>query len=262
MYHKFGFMVAVPLLMAGCIPQNTPSAQTAPVVVPVPVVVSGAGDVTTTVERYRQLLGGVNNGGEPGSRASGYRELNWDSIPDELAAPNFYTPDFFNAPTAPRARGAVLSTPGTGLMVSADSDNPTRTLPRFGNLNPSYMNSFKTFSEERLFSPVGSNIAELRFFVPGTNTSAVVRGFGAIYTDIDTQHTAFEYFDIQGRSLGTYGAPIANNGLSFLGILFERPIIHRVRISYGTVALGPNDTAATDVAVMDNFIYSEPQAAP
>ena len=258
---KLGFLLALPLLLVSCVPQNTPAAQTAPTVVPVPVVVSAAGEITATVERYRQLLGGANNGGEPGSRAGGYRELNWDGVPDELAAPNLYPPDFFNAPTAPRARGAVLSTPGTGLMVSADSDNPTRTLPRFGNLNPSYVNSFKTFSEERLFSPVGSNVAELRFFVPGTNIPAVVRGFGAVYTDIDTQHTAFEYFDLQGRSLGSYGAPIANNGLSFLGIVFERPIIHRVRISYGTAALGPNDSATTDVAVMDNFIYGEPQAA-
>lgn len=262
MNHKFSFLVALSLFMVGCVPNNTPTTQAAPTVIPVPVVVSGAGDITATVERYRQLLGGANNGGEPGSRAGGYRELNWDSVPDELAAPNFYTPDFFNAPIAPRARGAVLSTPGTGLMVSANSANPTRTLPRFGNLNPAYVDSFKSFSEERLFSPVGSNVADLRFFVPGTSTPAVVRSFGAVYTDIDTQHTAFEYFDIQGRSLGTYGAPIANNGLSFLGIVFERPIIHRVRISYGTVALGPNDTAATDVAVMDNFIYSEPQAAP
>jgi hypothetical protein len=225
------------------------------------VVVSGAGDISATVERYRQLLGGANNGGEVGSRASGYREINWDSLPDELSAPNLYTPDFFNAPTAPRARGAVLSTPGTGLMVSADSDNPTKTLPRFGNLNPAYASSFKVFSQERLFSPVGSNIADLRFFVPGSSTPAVVRGFGAVYTDIDTQHTAFEYFDIQGRSLGTFGAPIADNGLSFLGVIFERPLVHRVRIVYGTAALGPTDSPTSDVAVMDNFIYGEPQAA-
>lgn len=259
MKHPLGFLLSLSLLATACVPTSAPTAQTTPA--PTPVVVSAAGDITPAVERYRQLLGGPNNGGEPGSKATGYREINWDSLPDELSAPNFYTPDFFNAPTAPRARGAVLSTPGSGLMVSADSDNPTKTPPRFGNLNPSYASSFKTFSNERLFSPVGSNIADLRFFVPGTNTPAVVRGFGAVYTDIDTQHTAFEYFDIQGRSLGSYGAPIADSGLSFLGIAFDRPLIHRVRIVYGTAALGPNDSPTSDVAVMDNFIYGEPQAA-
>lgn len=230
---------------------------------PTPTIISGAGDeLPAKVDAYRQQLGGVNNGGDPGSKgANGYREVNWDSVPDDLAAPNPYPPTFFNAPEAPRARGLVLSTPGAALMVSADADNPSGALPRFGNINPTYADSFKAFSEERLFSPVGSNVAEVTFYVPGTDTPAVVRGFGAIYTDIDTDHTAFEYFDINGNSLGKFGAPIADNGLSFLGVVYPEPIIHRVRVAYGTDALGPNDGDGIDVAVMDNFIYGEPQPA-
>lgn len=228
---------------------------------PEPAIISGAGDISAVVEQYRQVFGGQNNGGEPGSVANGYREINWDSLTDEQAAPNAYAPDFFNAPTAPRARGIVLATPGQGLFVSADSDNPYGALPRFGNINPSYTASFKTFSEERLFSPLGSNIVEATFYVPGTNTPAVVRGFGAVYTDVDTDHTAFEYFDINGNSLGKFATPIADAGLSFLGVAFPEPIVHRVRIEYGTHELGPDDSAATDVAVMDNFIFGEPQPA-
>lgn len=225
-----------------------------------PEVVTGAGDITATVQKYRDLLG-QDNGGAPGPRgAGGYREVNWDSVPDDQAAPNLYPPDFFNSPQAPRARGLVLSTPGTGLMVSADADNPARALPRFGNLNPKYVDTFRAFSAERLFSPVGSNIADVTFFVPGTNTPATVRGFGAVYTDIDTQHTAFEYFDAEGKSLGKYEAPIAKDGLSFLGVVFKDAIIARVRVSYGTSALGPDDGPNADVAVMDNFIFAEPQA--
>ena len=152
--------------------------------------------------------------------------------------------------------------PGTGLMVSADSDNPDGALPRFGNINPSYADIFQTFSVERLFSPVGSNSVDLTFFVPGSATPAVSPGFGAVYTDIDTEHTAFEYFDIDGNSLGSYGAPLANEGLSFLGVVFPTPIVHRVRISYGTGALGPDDEDGVDVAVMDDFVYGEPQPMP
>src|SRR5436190_1667664 len=59
-----------------------------------PTVVSGAGDITAVVEQYRTLLG-TNNGGEPGSRGTGRREINWDKVPDNLAAPNFLPPDFF-----------------------------------------------------------------------------------------------------------------------------------------------------------------------
>jgi hypothetical protein len=226
-----------------------------------PKTVTASGDITSAVAEYRKLLGDTNNGGEPGSKGqTGYREVNWDGVPDENSAPNLYPADFFNANVAPRARGMVLSTPGSGLMVSADADNPTGTLPRFGNLNPNYVDTFKAFSEERLFSPVGSNIADVTFFVPGTTTPATVQGFGAVYTDIDTEHTAFEYFDIDGKSLGKYAAPIAVDGLSFLGVLFDEPVIARVRVSYGTAALGPDDSNASDVAVMDNFIFGEPQA--
>jgi hypothetical protein len=231
-----------------------------------PVVVSGAGatpdELRAKVDEYRQLLGLPDNVGTPATQPSGHREINWDGVPDEFAAPNALPSDFFNADKAPRARGAVLATPGTSVQVSADSDNSAGTPPRFGDINDSYSNIFTAFSGERMFSPVGSNIVDLTFFVPGTKTPAVVRGFGAVYADVDTDHTAFEYFDAADKSLGKFATPIANNGLSFLGVVFPEPVVHRVRIAYGTAALGPNDGTANDVAVMDDFIYGEPQALP
>lgn len=227
-----------------------------------PRVVSGAADVTSLVTEFRNILGEPNNGSALGTQPAGRREINWDGVPDEFAAPNFLPGDFFNAAAAPRARGAIFSTPGTGIQVSADSDNPTGTPVRFGHINPTYSNIFVTFSPERLFSPVGSNIVDMTFAVPGTQTPALVRGFGAIYTDIDTEHTAFEYFDRNNQSLGRFRGPIAGGALSFLGVAYNEPIIARVRIQYGTVALGPDDGLQNDVAVMDDFIYGEPQAAP
>lgn len=224
-------------------------------------VITGAGDIADAVDQYRTLLG-ENNGGDPGTKGpTGYREINWDTIPDEFSAPNFYASDFFNQPEAPRARGIVLNTPGEGLMVSANASNPNGTLPRFGNINPQYAEIFKTFSEEKLFSPIGSNLVTITFFVPGSNTPATVRGFGAVYADVDTTHTAFEYFDKDGNSLGSFETPIADNGLSFLGVVFDDAIIASVEVRYGTGALGPDDGAGdVDVAVMDNFIFGEPQA--
>jgi hypothetical protein len=244
-------------LLTAC--SGLPGAATAGAA-PQPVVVSGAGDITAVVERYRTLLG-PDNGGEPSGKPTGRREINWDKVPDEFAAPNFLPADFFNATKAPRARGAHFSTPGRGVQVSARRDNPTKTAVRFGHINPSYARIFKTFSEERLFSPIGSNVVDMTFFVPGTSTQALTRGFGAVYTDVDLERTHFEYFDKDGRSLGRFAVPIANNGLSFLGVLFDKPVIARVRIEYGTVALGPDDGSKNDVSVMDDFIYGEPQAA-
>jgi hypothetical protein len=45
-------------------------------------------------------------------------------------------------------------------------------------------------------------------------------------------------------------------------VIFPEPVVFRVQIRYGTAALGPDDSAESDVAVMDNFIYGEPQALP
>ncbi|MBI4469978.1 MAG: hypothetical protein HY650_11730 [Acidobacteria bacterium] len=224
-----------------------------------PIVVSGACEIGQVVDRYRSLLG-PDNGGIPGSRGSGRREIDWDSVPDDMAAPVFLPPAFFNVFLPPRARGAILSTPGQGVQVSARRDNPGGIPVRFGHINSTYPAIFKTFSEERLFSPIGSNVVDLRFFVPGTSTPALSRGFGAVYTDVDQDETSFEYFDAGGTSLGRFRVPQSNTGLSFLGVIFEAPIVARVRIEYGTAALGLDDSLEHDVAVMDNFIYGEPQA--
>ena len=99
--------------------------------------------------------------------------------------------------------------------------------------------------------------------MPGTDTPAVTRGFGAIYTDVDLlENTAFEYFDAADKSLGSYSTPLSDNGLSFLGVSFDAPIVNHVRIRYGNSPLGPNDGGEIDVAVMDDFIFGEPHAVP
>jgi len=227
-----------------------------------PMVLTASTNIQAKIDEYKSLLG-ADNGGEPGTKGTpGFREINWDALTDAESAPNLYLPDLFNSPTAPRSRGIVISTPGTGLMVSADSNNPTNTPTSFGNINPTYTAIFPPFSGERLFSPVGSNIADIRFYVPGSSTKAVVRGFGAVYVDVDrVENTAFEYFDINDNSLGTYATPVLNNGHVFLGVLFPEAVVHRVRIEYGNSPLGPNDGGSVDVSVMDNFIFGEPQAA-
>ena len=212
------------------------------------VIRSGAGPdgpaIQAVVDQFRSDLGPR-------------REINWDAVPDSLAAPNFMPSDLFIG------RGALFSTPGTGVQVSADSSNPTGTPVRFGNINSTYPALFKTFSAERLFSPIGSAIVDLSFVVPGTTIPALVKGFGAVYADADVADaTSFEYFDAKGGSLGSYAIPTSNNGLSFLGVSFDTAIVRRVRITYGNSALGPNDGGVTDVAVMDDFIYGEPQLAP
>ncbi|MBA2341527.1 MAG: PEP-CTERM sorting domain-containing protein [Pyrinomonadaceae bacterium] len=229
-----------------------------------PVIFSASGTDSTAiqsqVDAFRTQLGTLNPN-VAGSFGSGRREINWDGVPDASAAPNNLPANFFNSNSP---RGAVFSTPGTGFQVSANASNPTSTPIEFGNINAQYPDIFRTFSPQRLFTALGSNITDVNFFVPGTNIPATVNGFGAVFTDVDLANTtSLQFFDINNNSLGTFFVPTANNGLSFLGVFFDAgERAARVRITSGNSILGPNDSNGNpvDVVVMDDFIYSEPQA--
>jgi hypothetical protein len=175
----------------------------APLATPVIFSASGANPaaIQATVDAYRTALGGVNNG-VGGTFPNGRREINWDGVPDASAAPNNLPPDFFNVNSP---RGVILSTPGSGLQVSANSG----VAPvRFGNINANYPTIFQTFSPQRLFTALGSNVVDVTFFVPGTTTPATVGGFGAVFTDVDNANTtSIQYFDANGVSLSTSFAP-------------------------------------------------------
>ena len=54
-----------------------------PEAAPKPKVVKGSGDITAKVDEFRALLG-ADNGGGPNQYPSGRREINWDSVPDDV----------------------------------------------------------------------------------------------------------------------------------------------------------------------------------
>ncbi|MGH9941921.1 MAG: PEP-CTERM sorting domain-containing protein [Pyrinomonadaceae bacterium] len=222
-----------------------------------PVIFSASGanpaGIQSTVDAFRTQLGALNPN-VAGSFGSGRREINWDGVPNGFSAPNNLPANFFNANSP---RGAVFSTPGSGFQVSANAGvAPTE----FDNINPTYSAQFQPFSAQRLFTAVGSNILDVTFFIPGSNTAATVSGFGSVFTDVDlTLTTSIQFFDQNDVSLGTFFAATNDNGLSFLGVFFnagER--ISRVRLVNGNTALGPNETGGIDLVVMDDFIYGEP----
>jgi hypothetical protein len=193
-----------------------------------------------------------------GSFGSGRREINWDGVPDALAAPNNLPANFFNVNSP---RGVVFTTAGTGFQVSANAG--TGAPVKFGNINATYPGLFQTFSPQRLFTALGSNVLDVNFFVPGSTTSALTRGFGSVFTDVDLANTtSIEFFDANNASLGTFFAPVGGpQSLSFLGVDFGSDIVSRVEITNGNAALGPNEGAGINVVVMDDFLYGEPVAA-
>jgi hypothetical protein len=221
-----------------------------------------AADIQGAVDDFRADLGGTNNGAD-GPSASGRREINWDGVPDELAAPNNLPANFFNVFSK---RGVVLATPGSGFQVSANSSNASATPVEFGNLNPAFPSLFRPFSPERLFTALGSNIVNVSFFVPGTSTPAVVRGFGAVFTDVERgDSTKLEFFDLQGNLIFSgfaLAVPGAHESLSFLGASFATPQIALVRITSGDAALDAQaeNNGVIDLVALDDFIYGEPQA--
>lgn len=237
------------------------------VVLAAPVVFEASGaspaDIQTAVNAFRAFLGALNPN-VPGSFPDGRREINWDAVPDAFSSPNNLPAGFFNQPVAGRARGVVFFTPGTGFQVSADSVNPTNTPVRFGNIHPVFPQLFSTFSPERLFTALDSNITEILFFVPGSPTGATVDGFGSVFTDVNSDDsTKIEYFDVNGELLfsrNVLPGPTNRGSLSFLGAGFDAgERVFLVRITSGNRIL---KTPARDVVVMDDFIYGEPQALP
>jgi hypothetical protein len=162
-------------------------------------------------------------------------------------------------------RGATFTTLGTGFLQTP------LDVADLLDINASYGTTFSTFSDFRIFTPLGSNITEATFSIPGTGGAvpATVAGFGAVFTDVERSGSStIEFFDPSDASLGLFNVPtvsVSDGGLSFLGVLFDAgERIARVRIMAGDVALGPDDdpTGGVDVAAMDNFIYAEPQAIP
>jgi len=254
----------------------------------VPTVFQAAGptaeSIQGTVDAFRAALGNPNNG-NAGPQQTGHREINWDGGDPTLMTTT--------APVTPfnvflNTRGGQFTTPGMGLSQAPPSGGPQGGLEALFN-NPTYGTTFSAFSPSRLFTPVGSNITEALFFVPGANPNltpgtnpqapATVRGFGAVFTDVDEPNgigplkrrgnprgasTLMEYFDDHGKLIFSSFVPASpgDGGFSFFGIVFDdddAQRIARVRITTGDVAPGPDDDEKRDIVMMDDFIYGEPQ---
>jgi hypothetical protein len=213
-------------------------------------VFTESGDIGARLAEFRIALGDPANGGTPGPLAAGRREIRWDAAPAEIPG------DFFN--TTVKA-GAIFQTDGTGF---SNSDND------FSDINPAYADDFNAFSAPKTFMPIGSQALTVSFRVPGAETPAATRGFGVVFSDVERVGAAsIKLLDAEGRSLGQYHAPVRSDaaGFSFVGVVFESPIVAEVRVTSGQQALGSgvedlSDGGNLDLAVMDDYLYAEPQA--
>jgi hypothetical protein len=219
-------------------------------------ITSATGDITASVNDYRALLGSLNPN-VAGEQSGGRREINWDGVPATFTDNDLFPGTFFNVNSP---RGVLFTTPGSAFRMS-DSG--------YVDVNANYAGEFNAFSKPKLFTARGSTVTDVQFFVAGSTTPALVTGFGSVFADVGLENsTTIQYFDAAGNLLATVKAPRRSDaaGLSFVGAVFESPIVARVRITSGNTPIDAtvNDNVSAggnkDIVVMDDFIYGEPRA--
>lgn len=219
-------------------------------------VVKVAGDVDPKIAIFADSVGLPDNGSAPGYHATGRRTVNWDGVQAPFLNNDNFPPDFFNTNAT---RGLVYRiAPGTGLRVS-DND--------FSDINPTYGTDLEPFSLPKMFAPIGTNIADIEFRIPGTNTPAAVARFGAVLDDPDLANTTRVIcYDKYGTVIANVSSPVRRDPdeYSLVGVIFSAPVITRVRLILGNTPMGANindisSGGTKDVGALDDLIYSEPQ---
>jgi hypothetical protein len=221
------------------------------------VLITANGDITAEMAEFRHLLGDQLNT-TPGA-TTGRREINWEGVPDSILGLTL-PEDFFNqtgpAATVSNQRGFTYASVGS-IQVSKTN---------FSELNPQASTEFASFSGNKAFANVTANDWEVGFEVPGQSIPATVRGFAAVFSDVDIANsTSLEFFN-GNKNLGQYFVPVKNTGsnFSFLGVYFRNnERITRIRIRHdGVIADGEKDISAggpKDLIIMDDLLYSEPE---
>jgi len=218
-----------------------------------------AAAIQDTVDAFREALGELNPF-LPENFDGGRRQINWDAAPDAISDPNPFPGDFFNAETPGRARGIEFQETGDteGFLLSSTEESGQQ-------INFGFDDLFDTFSPERLFTPVGGTTFDVLFFDPANaENAATTNGLGIVFSDVDEAAlTKISFFDLAGELLFEESPPAFNNGLSFLGVLFDDPVVAKVSITSGNLPILSNgvfdsDSDGSDGVVMDDFIFGEP----
>jgi hypothetical protein len=259
MSNKFGKALAI-AASAICLAPVTSLAAPPPPYQIFSAAGSNPTSIQHTVDVFRATLGEPNNGSVVGQQVVGRREINWDAAIVPFKMPG----NFFNTVVT---RGAEFKTTAWSQFrvsnpIATDTTAPPGGDNEFSSINPTYPHQFKTFSPNRLFTPFGTNVTEVRFFVSGTKTPAIVKGFGAVFTDVDLPNSSkLEFYDRHGNLLLSQWVKPGPQGLSFLGATFKNGNLFRVKITSGNTPVGPNDNPhhGVDIAVLDDFLYGEPK---
>ena len=241
--------VFVTVVLAACTKEKAEKQREA-------VVFFANDDITAKPNEFRDQLGVLNTTTD---QVSGRREINWDGVPDSMLSKKL-PDDFFNQ-TTPGAPASLRR----GLMYAGNTGEFQISDNKFASLNVNAAGEFTSFSGNKIFSNTTANRWPVTFRVAGKTEHAFIKGFGAVFIDVDLANsTSVEFFD-NNNSVGKFFVPphTANSSFSFLGVYFpgdER--ITTVEVKHdGILADGQKDISAggpKDLAGFDDFIYSEP----
>jgi hypothetical protein len=241
------------------------------------VIVGGnTGNATTAAQAdtvFEANIGGVKNTATP-PQNGGFRVINWDGVrtdgTDAVAGPNsttVITPGHTVGIPLDRFQGQGVF---FGAVYAVSNDGFVDDNPNVGAPNPVL---FPAFSTPNTFAMFNDNGIDFKFVAPSpTNTalvSAVSRGFGAIFLNVQQPGTTIQYFH-GARLLDTVNVPTnATAGAAiFAGELFTQPIVTNVLLTLGqgvifkfdgtTVTSGGANTASNNLVAVDDWVYAEP----
>jgi hypothetical protein len=248
--------------------------------------------ITSGHNNNADIINGVK--GPDGPQSTGHREVVWDGVPEAKRNNGNFPAAFFDRQDNGQAgvRGGIVFTHngGTGIEVNdalnGSTPDPSTVGPPnnpnakhggdFSNINPSYAGNLLSFTQPVAFAPLGTVQTDVTFHVAGSQTKAVVSGFGVVFISVDVDNTSsLEFFDESDASIAKVIVPTQSHGpfpfpgpvdaanipFSFAGYVDHTARIARVRITNGQK---PVDTAAkdengSDVVTIDDIYYSEPK---
>jgi len=222
-----------------------------------PLIISSTGDITASVNAFKQVLGEPLN--TTTGKTTGRREINWDGVPDQFMntslPKNFFNVTGANDP-ASQKRGFAYESDGDFRITNAN----------FSSIEPSLSDQFSAFSGTKIFANLSSDLWTVEFEVAGEANAGSIKGFGAVFSDVDLADVSFlEYFWGE-KSLGKFFVPQQKTGekLSFLGVYFADEKITSVQIRHGNGIITPgqkdiSNGGVNDIVAMDDFLYNEPE---
>jgi hypothetical protein len=225
---------------------------------------TGAAGAATGRAAFAAAIGGADNGTEPGERAGGYRQINWDDVKldgtDNGGGSPVISAGKVVVIPANRmtARGIGLGGPGA---VAGDG---------FASVNSGVADDFPAFSQSNVFAPLNTKELELDIDAPGSipTEAQATRGLGIVLLNVRDPGTTVTFFNGSAQLLrvpvpvGAQGAP------TFVGALFGAPVITRVAVTLGSaqifqydgsaVTSGPADGGGTNLVAVDDVVLAEP----